>query len=216
MFHSCRLYQGQPQVELEWTVGPIPFEDGLGREVVLVVSEPVAAIRLCQATAALGKALSLTNAVVPMQFDSDVESGSEFWTDANGREMVKRIRQAPGNQCLLLAGSDVSTEVAGVHCCRDFRPTWQLNVTEPVAGNYYPVTAAMYIQDDDRQLTVLTDRAQGGARSAGTPDGPLSATAANQPLLCAVCRRRVAAQRPDGGHGAPPHAGRCAGPGRPL
>lgn len=34
-----RLYRGQPQVEVEWTVGPIPIEDGLGKEVVLVVSE---------------------------------------------------------------------------------------------------------------------------------------------------------------------------------
>ena len=23
---------------------------------------------------------------------------------------------------------------------RNFRPTWRLNVTEPIAGNYYPVT----------------------------------------------------------------------------
>jgi len=29
---------------------------------------------------------------------------------------------------------------------RDARPTWQLEVTEPVAGNFYPVTAAIYIE----------------------------------------------------------------------
>ncbi|KAL4419672.1 hypothetical protein ABPG75_006770 [Micractinium tetrahymenae] len=101
-----RLYKGQSHVELEWTVGPIPFEDGLGREVVLL-------------------------------YTSDLESGDEFWTDANGREMVERVR--------------------------DFRPTWKLNQTEAAAGNYYPLTAAMYIQDGSRQLAVLTDRAQGGA-----------------------------------------------------
>ncbi|EFN53834.1 hypothetical protein CHLNCDRAFT_36397 [Chlorella variabilis] len=105
-----RLYRGQPQVEVEWTVGPIPIEDGLGKEVVLV-------------------------------YTSDIDSGDGFWTDANGREMVKRTRQMHMN-------------------CR---PSWELNVTEPVAGNYYPLTAAMYIQDADRQLAVLTDRAQGGA-----------------------------------------------------
>lgn len=33
----CRLHRGQSHAELEWTVGPIPFEDGLGREVVLLV-----------------------------------------------------------------------------------------------------------------------------------------------------------------------------------
>ncbi len=38
-------------------------------------------------------------------------------------------------------------------------------VYEPIAGNYYPLTAAMYIQDtaNDQQLAVLTDRSQGGA-----------------------------------------------------
>ena len=36
---------------------------------------------------------------------------------------------------------------------------------EPIAGNYYPLTAAMYVQDAaaHKQLAVLTDRSQGGA-----------------------------------------------------
>lgn len=28
---------------------------------------------------------------------------------------------------------------------RDYRPTWKLNQTEPVAGNYYPVNSRIYI-----------------------------------------------------------------------
>ena len=57
----------------------------------------------------------------------------------------------------------------------DFRPTWELNQTEPAAGNYYPLTAAMYLLEGGdaggaaaegaRQLAVLTDRAQGGCES---------------------------------------------------
>lgn len=101
-----RLHRGQSHVEVEWTVGPIPFKDGLGREVVL-------------------------------QYTSDLGSGDEFWTDANGREMIRRIR--------------------------DFRPSWELNLTELIASNFYPLTAAMYIQDDERQLALLTERAQAGA-----------------------------------------------------
>ena len=34
-------------------------------------------------------------------------------------------------------------------------------MTESVAGNYFPLTAGMYIQDSSRQLALLTDRAQG-------------------------------------------------------
>lgn len=47
-------------------------------------------------------------------------SGDEFYTDSNGREMLKRKL--------------------------NFRPSWNLDVKQPVAGNYYPVTAAIYIE----------------------------------------------------------------------
>jgi len=60
-----------------------------------------------------------------------------YYTDSNGREFQTRQR--------------------------DFRPTWKLNVTEPVAGNYYPVTAGAYIRDANMQFSVLNDRSQGGA-----------------------------------------------------
>uniref|UniRef100_A0A8C2N314 Alpha-mannosidase n=1 Tax=Cricetulus griseus TaxID=10029 RepID=A0A8C2N314_CRIGR len=45
----------------------------------------------------------------------------------------------------------------------DYRPTWKLNQTEPVAGNYYPVNTRIYISDGHMQLTVVTDRSQGGS-----------------------------------------------------
>ena len=47
-------------------------------------------------------------------------AGATFYTDSNGREYLKRVR--------------------------DFRPTWNLTITEPVSGNYYPLTAGAYIQ----------------------------------------------------------------------
>lgn len=31
---SVRVYAGAPGVEFEWTVGPIPIDDGLGKEVI--------------------------------------------------------------------------------------------------------------------------------------------------------------------------------------
>lgn len=47
---------------------------------------------------------------------------------------------------------------------RDYRPTWKLELNERVAGNYYPVTSKIVIQDTSKNLevAVLTDRAQGG------------------------------------------------------
>jgi alpha-mannosidase len=100
-----RLYAHQPWAEVEWTVGPVPIDDGFGKEISFSIES------------------------------SDIDSGSVFYTDANGREAMKRER--------------------------DFRPTWELNVTEPVAGNYYPITSTCFIEDGEMHLGLVTDRAQG-------------------------------------------------------
>ncbi|XP_031293223.2 lysosomal alpha-mannosidase isoform X1 [Camelus dromedarius] len=71
------------------------------------------------------------------RFDTALETKGLFYTDSNGREILERRR--------------------------DYRPTWNLNQTEPVAGNYYPVNSRIYITDGHKQLTVLTDRSQGGS-----------------------------------------------------
>ncbi|CAK7293605.1 Lysosomal alpha-mannosidase [Vulpes lagopus] len=71
------------------------------------------------------------------RFDTVLETKGLFYTDSNGREILERRR--------------------------DYRPTWKLNQTEPVAGNYYPVNSRIYIRDGHVQLTVLTDRSQGGS-----------------------------------------------------
>nr|XP_054394464.1 lysosomal alpha-mannosidase isoform X8 [Pongo abelii] len=71
------------------------------------------------------------------RFDTPLETKGRFYTDSNGREILERRR--------------------------DYRPTWKLNQTEPVAGNYYPVNTRIYITDGNMQLTVLTDRSQGGS-----------------------------------------------------
>ncbi|XP_066127516.1 lysosomal alpha-mannosidase isoform X1 [Saccopteryx bilineata] len=70
-------------------------------------------------------------------FDTALETKGLFFTDSNGREILERRR--------------------------NYRPTWKLKQTEPVAGNYYPVNSRIYITDGDVQLTVLTDRSQGGS-----------------------------------------------------
>eukprot|EP01016_Furgasonia_blochmanni_P055610 TRINITY_DN933_c0_g2_i14.p1 TRINITY_DN933_c0_g2~~TRINITY_DN933_c0_g2_i14.p1 ORF type:complete len:629 (+),score=158.48 TRINITY_DN933_c0_g2_i14:164-2050(+) len=74
-----------------------------------------------------------------LRVQSDIDNGKVFFTDANGMEMQKRVL--------------------------NYRPTFKLDVREPVAGNYYPVDTAIQIIDqaDQTTLTLLNDRAQGGS-----------------------------------------------------
>uniref|UniRef100_A0AAG5DR73 Alpha-mannosidase n=1 Tax=Anopheles atroparvus TaxID=41427 RepID=A0AAG5DR73_ANOAO len=101
-----RVYAGQDRVELEWLVGPIPIDDGTGKEIV-------------------------------SRFESNIASEGVFWTDSNGREMLRRVR--------------------------DKRETWNLDLLEPVSGNYYPITAKIALDDDQYRMSLLNDRAQGGS-----------------------------------------------------
>ncbi len=90
-----RIYFGTIDVESEWLIGPIPISDGIGKEII-------------------------------SKYSTDITNTQDtFYTDSNGRQMMKRVR--------------------------NYRPTWALNVTEPVAGNYYPVNSRMYIKDDKNQ-----------------------------------------------------------------
>ncbi|XP_044750282.1 lysosomal alpha-mannosidase isoform X3 [Coccinella septempunctata] len=73
------------------------------------------------------------------RFVTDLKTNSTFYTDSNGREILKRVR--------------------------DFRPTWNVHLEEAVSGNYYPVTSKILIKDPVKnvEVAVLTDRAQGGS-----------------------------------------------------
>uniref|UniRef100_A0A4W6E828 Alpha-mannosidase n=1 Tax=Lates calcarifer TaxID=8187 RepID=A0A4W6E828_LATCA len=100
-----RLYADSRALELEWTVGPLPIDDSLGKEVIT-------------------------------RLDTSIKTSEIFYTDSNGREVLQRKK--------------------------DFRPTWHLKQSEPIAGNYYPINSRAFIKDDVDQLTVVTDRSQGG------------------------------------------------------
>lgn len=71
------------------------------------------------------------------RFETGIRNDGVFYTDSNGREFIKRRRSA--------------------------RNTWKLQEFEPIAGNYYPVNTAIYVEDDDKSIAVLTDRSQGGS-----------------------------------------------------
>lgn len=67
----------------------------------------------------------------------EINNNRVFYTDANGLEMQKRIL--------------------------DYRPTFNFTTDQHASGNYYPVTSAIYIQDNTTGLraTFLTDRTHG-------------------------------------------------------
>lgn len=66
-----------------------------------------------------------------------LKTEKSFYTDSNGRDFLKRVR--------------------------DYRPDWDLEVIEPVAGNYYPLNLGIYMKDNESDVSVLVDRALGGS-----------------------------------------------------
>ncbi|KAJ8951614.1 hypothetical protein NQ318_012284 [Aromia moschata] len=77
-----------------------------------------------------------TGKEVITRYTTSLNTNSFFYTDSNGRSMLKRIR--------------------------NFRPAWNVSLKEPISGNYYPVTSKIVIRDGDTEVAVLPDRAQGG------------------------------------------------------
>ncbi|XP_010929675.1 alpha-mannosidase At3g26720 [Elaeis guineensis] len=105
IYQVTRVYKGKEHTEVEFTVGPIPVDDGIGKEVVT-------------------------------QLTTTMKTNKTFYTDSSGRDFIKRIR--------------------------DYRSDWELQVNQPVAGNYYPINLGIYMEDNSTELSVLVDRSVGG------------------------------------------------------
>ncbi|KAM7472128.1 hypothetical protein LguiA_010311 [Lonicera macranthoides] len=106
IYQITRVYKGKEHAEVEFTIGPIPIDDGIGKEVIT-------------------------------QITTNMKSNRTFFTDSNGRDFLKRIR--------------------------DYRADWDLEVMQPIAGNYYPIVLGSYIKDDSTELSILVDRSVGGS-----------------------------------------------------
>ncbi|KAK3041857.1 hypothetical protein RJ639_000373, partial [Escallonia herrerae] len=106
IYQITRVYKEKDHAEVEFTVGPIPIDDGIGKEIVTKIS-------------------------------TTMKSNKTFYTDSNGRDFLERIR--------------------------DYRADWDLEVNQPVAGNYYPINLGMYMKDDISELSILVDRSVGGS-----------------------------------------------------
>ncbi|XP_063925701.1 lysosomal alpha-mannosidase-like isoform X2 [Zophobas morio] len=106
-----RVYKGENDayIEFDWLVGNLQYIDSYGKELV-------------------------TRYTI-----QDFNNNETFYTDSNGREMIKRQ---------LNHRNDYSYDPS----------------SSPVTGNYYPVTSKIGIKDETNkfQMAVLNDRAQGG------------------------------------------------------
>ncbi|XP_059645278.1 alpha-mannosidase At3g26720 isoform X1 [Cornus florida] len=74
---------------------------------------------------------------ITTQITTVMKTNKTFYTDSNGRDFIKRIR--------------------------DYRADWDLQVNQPVAGNYYPINLGIYVEDESMELSVLVDRSVGGS-----------------------------------------------------
>ncbi|XP_050302527.1 lysosomal alpha-mannosidase-like isoform X2 [Anthonomus grandis grandis] len=104
-----KVYENEEYLEFDWIVGPIDMFDSINGKEII------------------------------SRFTTDLNTNATFYTDSNGRDMMRRIR--------------------------NYRPTWNLMVNETISCNYYPVTSRITLKDEDRNLefAVLTDRAEGGS-----------------------------------------------------
>lgn len=75
--------------------------------------------------------------VVTQYVVEGMDTNSTFYTDSNGREMIERVL--------------------------NYRPTYNLTLEEPIAGNYFPVNTRISIKDSTKQVSVVTDRSHGAS-----------------------------------------------------
>ncbi|KAI3960584.1 hypothetical protein MKX01_003758 [Papaver californicum] len=106
IYQVTRLYKDKEHAEVEFTIGPIPTDDGVGKEVIT-------------------------------RMTANMATEKAFYTDSNGRDFLKRVR--------------------------DYREDWPLSVNQPIAGNYYPLNLGIFTSDKKSEFSVLVDRATGGA-----------------------------------------------------
>lgn len=92
-------------IEIETTLEEIPVDDNFGKEIVLIIA------------------------------DTGIQNDGVFYTNSNGLETRKRIRNSV------------------------------ISVEKSAAGNFYPVNSAIYIEDKraSARVTLMNDRSQGGS-----------------------------------------------------
>ena len=91
-------------IRFVWTVGPIPVDDHIGKEIVSLFHLPT------------------------------IKNNATWYTDSNGREFQKRIR--------------------------NYRATYQWQPTEPTAGNFFPAPVMAIMNDTEQAFVINVDRSE--------------------------------------------------------
>lgn len=120
-----RIYRHSDYIEFHWLVGPIPIHTDINNS-------------NGQNNGAYNPITDNGREIISL-YETDMKTNGTFFTDSNGRETIRRIR--------------------------DHRSDYRLFTSEHTASNYYPVTSWIFIRDYDRnlQLSILPDRPQGGS-----------------------------------------------------
>eukprot|EP00927_Polykrikos_kofoidii_P048543 TRINITY_DN42808_c0_g1_i1.p1 TRINITY_DN42808_c0_g1~~TRINITY_DN42808_c0_g1_i1.p1 ORF type:complete len:1057 (-),score=109.34 TRINITY_DN42808_c0_g1_i1:89-2800(-) len=134
---AVRVEEGPLMTEIVQSWGP-----WLSHTVRLIKDEPYIEVEWTVGPIPKGDSSEYPGAFgkeVIVRYSSGLASGGNFHTDANGREMTQRQRNR--------------------------RPSsWPpLVVNEPIAGNYYPLTSIISLDDGVNEMAVLLDRSQGGS-----------------------------------------------------
>lgn len=129
-----RIYKHSDYIEFHWLIGPIPVQADMSNSANL--QQPPTANNNNNNGY---NPISDNGREIVSIYETDMKTNGTFFTDSNGRETIRRLR--------------------------DHRSDYRLYTTEHTASNYYPVTSWIFIRDYDRnlQLSVLPDRPQGGS-----------------------------------------------------
>ena len=168
---TVRLAAGERHASLEWTVGEVPLDPppdapasqrcvAWRGEPPLNCTQGIAPTAQGYCECAGGRRAGVVGAGGHPYFTCE-----EACRLHGGREIVSRFSTSLASADVLLTDSNGREMLARR---RGHRPTYNLSTKEPVASNYFPVGTTAAIRDAAAatQLTLLVDRAQGGASLA--------------------------------------------------
>ncbi|XP_019447417.1 PREDICTED: alpha-mannosidase At3g26720-like isoform X6 [Lupinus angustifolius] len=171
-------------VQIPVSTREVFVQDSTGKEIesqLLPLSNATMSIRKQYVKAYIGKSLgeelkywlAFPVSVPPLGFSTYILSRPERTGRSSTISMVCRsegsvnnsVEVGQGNLKLLYSADEgkLTHYVNSRNLIRDFRTDWDLQVNQPIAGNYYPVNLGLYVQDSSTELSVLVDRSVGGS-----------------------------------------------------